>query len=101
MTSATRSGSSGSGSAGSSEDQGMNPYTGLPVGDPVPHASPEQVEDVCRAAANSAVRLAHIPPARRAEMLRAVAAALENARAGIVALGDAETGLGTARLDSE
>jgi NADP-dependent aldehyde dehydrogenase len=42
-----------------------------------------------------------LPLDRRAALLRAVAAALESDRDAVVALADAETGLGPARLDSE
>jgi NADP-dependent aldehyde dehydrogenase len=82
-------------------DQAISPYTGEPVGDPVPHTPPEAVDEVCRAAASAAPALAAQPLSRRADMLAAVAAALEKARDEIVALADAETGLGATRLGSE
>jgi NADP-dependent aldehyde dehydrogenase len=82
-------------------DQGWNPYTGEPVGEPVPHTTPSDVDAVATAAAAAAPELAELPLGRRAELLRAVAAALESDRDAIVALADAETGLGPARLAGE
>jgi NADP-dependent aldehyde dehydrogenase len=82
-------------------DQGRNPYTGEPVGEPVPHTTPSEVDAVARAAAVAAPGLAALPLDRRANLLRAVAAALESDRDAIVALAEAETGLGTARLAGE
>ena len=82
-------------------DQGMNPYTGEPVGPPVPHATPEEVDRVATAAAAAAPAFAALPLAKRAELLRAVSAALESAREELVALADSETGLGTVRLNGE
>jgi NADP-dependent aldehyde dehydrogenase len=82
-------------------DQGVNPRTGEPVGEPVPHTTSAELHRLCRAAASAAPALAALPLAHRADLLRAVASALEAAREEIVALADAETGLGPARLGSE
>src|SRR3954451_10023077 len=82
-------------------DQGMNPYTGEPVGPPVPHATPEEVDRIATAAAAAAPAFAALPLAKRADLLDAVAAALEGARDELVALADSETGLGTTRLGGE
>jgi NADP-dependent aldehyde dehydrogenase len=82
-------------------DQGMNPYTGQPVGPPVPHATPEEVDRLATAAAAAAPALAALPLTERADLLRAVAAALETAREELVAIADSETGLGTTRLTGE
>src|SRR4051812_14017 len=82
-------------------DQGMNPYTGEPVGPPVPHATPEEVDRIATAAAAAAPAFAALPLAKRADLLDAVAAALEGARHELVALADSETGLGTTRLGGE
>jgi len=82
-------------------DQGMNPYTGEPAGPPVPHTSAEDLDRICQAAARAAADLAALPLDRRAELLRAAAAGLEKNRDEIVALADAETGLGATRLGGE
>src|SRR4051812_27029043 len=82
-------------------DQGMNPYTGEPVGPPVPHATPDEVDRIAPAAAAAAPAFAALPPDKRADLLDAVAAALEAARDELVALADSETGLGATRLGGE
>lgn len=82
-------------------DQGMNPYTGDPVGSPVLHTSAAEVDRLCAAATSAAPELAGMPLTDRAGLLRSIAAALEAERDAIVALGDAETGLGATRLSSE
>jgi len=74
-------------------DQGRNPYTGEPVGPPVPHTTDAELD---------ALRFADpLPLAGRAELLESVAAALEDARAELVPLADSETGLGETRLGGE
>jgi NADP-dependent aldehyde dehydrogenase len=80
-------------------DQGFSPYSGEPVGDPVPHTSPTDLDRIATAAAGSARELAGLDG--RANRLRAVGAALESARDELVAIADAETALGPARLGSE
>jgi acyl-CoA reductase-like NAD-dependent aldehyde dehydrogenase len=85
----------------SNTDQGMNPYTGEPAGPPVPHATTSEVDGVATAAAAAAPALAALPLRERADLLHATAAALESARDEIVALADAETGLGATRLGGE
>jgi acyl-CoA reductase-like NAD-dependent aldehyde dehydrogenase len=82
-------------------DQGFNPYSGEPVGAPVPHSTPSEVDSAARAAAAAAPVLADLPIAARAGLLRTVAAALEAERDTLVPLADAETGLGTGRLSGE
>jgi NADP-dependent aldehyde dehydrogenase len=82
-------------------DQGFNPYTGEPVGAPVWHSTPSEVDGAALAAAEAAPALAALPIAARADLLRAVAAALEAERDALVPLADAESGLGTARLSGE
>ena len=80
----------------------MNPYTGEPVGAPIPHTPPDAPRRGWRgAAAAAAAGYAAMPLPERAALLRAVAAALEAARDELVALADAETGLGAARLGGE
>src|SRR5690348_16790163 len=82
-------------------DQGHDPRTGQPVGEPVEHTSPAEVDRLARAAAGPAGALAALPLPMRSGLLRAVAAALEAARPQLVPLADAETGLGAARLEGE
>ncbi|MGX7672154.1 aldehyde dehydrogenase (NADP(+)) [Plantactinospora sp. DSM 117369] len=82
-------------------DQPMNPYTGAPTGHPVPHTGTDGLDAVCRLAAAAAPAYAALPLTTRADLLRRIGAALEGGRDEIVALGDAETGLGTARLHTE
>jgi NADP-dependent aldehyde dehydrogenase len=74
-------------------DQGRNPYTGMPVGEAVPHTTEAELAKLCPAGP--------LPLAGRAELLEAVAAALEDARDELVPLADSETGLGETRLGSE
>jgi len=59
------------------------------------------VDRTVLAAAAAAAPLAALSPARRCELLRAVASALDAARDELVRLADAETALGEARLDGE
>lgn len=82
-------------------DQGRNPRTGAPVGGPVPHTSAQDLDRVARSAAAAAPAMAAMALTRRSDLLRAVAAALEDARDDLVALADAETALGPVRLSSE
>ena len=82
-------------------DQGMNPTTGEPVGAPIPHTTTAEVDRVCRDAAAAAPALAALPIPARAELLRAVARAMESDRGQIVAVADQETGLGATRLSGE
>lgn len=82
-------------------DQGYDPRTGAPVGEPVPHTSSAELDRICRAAAAAAPELAAMPPSQRARLLRAVADALGAHAEEVVALADAETALGTGRLTGE
>jgi NADP-dependent aldehyde dehydrogenase len=79
----------------------MNPRSGEAVGVPVPHTPTSDVDHLAIAARQAAHLLAAMPLPHRAELLRAIAAALEDARDELVALADAETGLGPARLGGE
>src|SRR5262245_22824115 len=82
-------------------DQPVDPATGEPAGDAVPHTSLAEVDRRCRAAAKAAPALAALSLAARAGLLRAAARALTDAAEDLVPLADAETGLGTARLSGE
>jgi NADP-dependent aldehyde dehydrogenase len=86
-------------------DQGYNPRTGEPVGGPVPHTAPDEVDQLAKAAAAAVPALAALPDRAaleaRADRLLAIAAALEDARSELVAVADAETALGPVRLNSE
>ncbi|MBX6354978.1 MAG: aldehyde dehydrogenase (NADP(+)) [Micromonosporaceae bacterium] len=84
-----------------SYDQGHNPRTGQPVGEPVPHTDGAGLDQICRAAAAAAPPLAAPAPPARAAVLRAGAAALRAEQDALVSLADEETALGTARLRSE
>lgn len=64
-------------------------------------STPAQVRAACAAAADAAPACAHLPPHRRAALLRALADALLAARDTLVPLADRETRLGTARLNGE
>ncbi len=82
-------------------DQGIDPRSRQPVGDPVPHTPPDRLDEACQAAAAAAGPLRATPADERADLLQAVATALEGERKQIVRLADAETGLGKARLTGE
>ena len=80
---------------------GTDPRTGreLPTG--IVESSPEAVRATTAAALAAAPALAELDRARRAEVLRALADALDGARTRIVEVADAETALGVGRLDGE
>ncbi|QSB17311.1 aldehyde dehydrogenase (NADP(+)) [Natronosporangium hydrolyticum] len=79
----------------------MDPRTGAPVGAPVPHTGPAALDATCRAAAGAAPVLAARPPHDRAAWLRAIATTLGDHADELIALADAETGLGPTRLTGE
>ncbi len=66
-----------------------------------PGVDDEAVTAACRAAATAAARLRGWSPARRAELLRALADAIDADTEGLVEIADAETALGTTRLAGE
>jgi acyl-CoA reductase-like NAD-dependent aldehyde dehydrogenase len=81
--------------------QSFHARTGEPFGAPLPAAMPEQV-DAAAAAANAAfANWSASAGTTRAALLRALAAALEADREGLVALADEETALGPVRLNGE
>jgi len=81
-------------------DTGHDPRTGTAYPE-VPHTSPEGVARVVAAAAGSAPLIASTAPAVRATWLGSIAASLEENADELVALADAETALGEARLGGE
>ena len=81
--------------------QGYDPRTGSPAGPPVAETADAEVDATAAAAAAAAGRWEMTAPAVRAEILTAVAAALDERSAELAALADAETALGTARLTGE
>src|SRR3984957_14604424 len=78
-----------------------DPRTATAVEEVAPPTPPAEVARLCAGAADAAAGLAAAGRAGRAAMLRAMAGALEEDRAGLVATADRETGLGPARLDGE
>ncbi len=80
-------------------DQGVNPRTGEPVGEPIPHTTPAELDQLAAAAAQAAPAMARREG--RSAQLRAIGAALEQARVELVEVADAETALGAARLGGE
>lgn len=85
---------------GAGLDIGRNPRTGAQHPG-VRHASADEVARVVAAAAASAQLVGSTPPAERAKWLQSIAASLEAHAHALVALADAETALGEARLSGE
>jgi NADP-dependent aldehyde dehydrogenase len=81
--------------------QGYDPRTGLPVGEPVLETPAEGVDALAELAATVAGEWAGTAPQVRADALAAVADALDSRAGELVALADAETALGQARLTGE
>ena len=81
-------------------DTGHDPRTGTAYPE-VPHTSPEEVGRVVATAADSAALLASTAPAVRATWLESIAVSMEEHADELVALADAETALGEARLEGE
>jgi NADP-dependent aldehyde dehydrogenase len=81
--------------------QGYNPRTGAPVGAPVPSTTDEGVDAAVAAAVAAFPAWAGATPASRADVLAAVADALDERTADLVAVADAETALGHDRLTGE
>lgn len=79
----------------------IDPRTAQPFGQPWPETTADELDRVCAAAATAAPSLRRTDPATRASYLVAIADALERQRAELVGLADAETALGTPRLDGE
>ena len=81
--------------------QGYNPRTGEPTGAPVPATTDDEVDAVVATAAAAFPAWAGSTPASRADVLEAVAAALDARTADLVAVADTETALGAGRLTGE
>ncbi|MEE1930781.1 aldehyde dehydrogenase (NADP(+)) [Streptomyces sp. TRM 70351] len=81
--------------------QGYDPRTGRPTGDPVPVSDAGDVGQAVDAAREASAAWAGQPGTRRAEVLDAVADALDARTAELVAVAEAETALGEARLTGE
>ncbi|WP_020556743.1 aldehyde dehydrogenase (NADP(+)) [Embleya scabrispora] len=81
--------------------QGRSPRTGAPVGDPMAGSTEADLDRVVAAARAAAPAWAARSGPERAEVLEAVADALDAARAELVAVADAETALGEPRLAGE
>lgn len=79
----------------------VDPRTGEEFGPVFHDASVDQVDAAVEAAAHAARALALVDAERRADLLDAIADALEARRPAIVAIADAETALGTVRLEGE
>lgn len=79
----------------------VNPTTGEAFGEPIPHTAPEEVARLAAAARAAAPGLTAMSPAERGNLMRAIATALSAQEDAIVALADAECGLGEARLRGE
>ncbi|WP_406290919.1 aldehyde dehydrogenase (NADP(+)) [Embleya sp. NBC_00896] len=81
--------------------QGRSPRTGDPVGDPLPASTPADLDRAVAAARAAAPAWGALTGPERADVLDAIADALDAARAELVAVADAETALGEARLTGE
>ena len=81
--------------------QSFKARTGEPLGVPLPAATPEQVDAAAVAAHAAFAGWSASAGSTRAALLRALAAALEADREGLVALADEETALGPVRLNGE
>ncbi|MEV0569486.1 aldehyde dehydrogenase (NADP(+)) [Dactylosporangium sp. NPDC050588] len=75
--------------------------TGKLLSSPLSDTGPAEIDHVCAAAAAAAPELEALGRDGRARLLDALGDALEANRARIVGLADAETGLGTDRLNTE
>ena len=79
----------------------INPRTGESSGLVASATDPADVATMCAAAAKATVALSSLVPAKRAELLRTMAARLEAERETLVAVADRESALGSARLNGE
>ncbi|MFC9535978.1 aldehyde dehydrogenase (NADP(+)) [Streptomyces sp. NPDC056975] len=79
----------------------IDPSTGAEVEEVATATTREELEEVCRSAAEEFAELAQRDRAFRGELLRDLADAMEDRRADIVSLGVRETGLTRPRLEGE
>jgi NADP-dependent aldehyde dehydrogenase len=79
----------------------LDARSGRAMADVRPETSPEELDRLCRKAAELAPVLAALSRRARAAMLASMAVALERRRPEVVALADRETALGEARLNGE
>lgn len=79
----------------------VNPTTGAAFGDPVTETASAEVARIAADARAAAPGLAAMRPTERGDLMRAIAAALTARADAIVALADAESGLGEPRLRGE
>ena len=81
--------------------QGYNPRTGQPTGEPVAETTDADVDAAVAAAAEALPAWASLDDEARAHALEALADALDERAAELVALADEETALGETRLTGE
>jgi len=81
--------------------QGFNPRTGKPTGEPVAETTEAEVNAAVEAAAEALPAWAALDGEARARALEAIADALDEHAADLVALADEETALGETRLTGE
>lgn len=81
--------------------QSIEARTGAAIGEHWAESSRAEVDASVQASAAAADAFAATPAAQRAELLRALASALEADRETLVALADRESGLGLPRLNGE
>lgn len=79
----------------------VNPETGELLGEVAPETTGAEVAALTRCAAAATSELARLGRAGRAALLRRLARALDDNRAELVRIADAETALGTSRLGGE
>ncbi|GAA2146513.1 aldehyde dehydrogenase (NADP(+)) [Glycomyces algeriensis] len=79
----------------------VNPTTGEAFGEPIAQTTPEEVARLAAAARAAAPGLAALRPAERGAIMHTIAAALTEHEDAVVALADAESGLGETRLRGE
>lgn len=81
--------------------QSFDARTGAPHGEALTASTPADIDAAARAAAAAFDTWGRSSGAQRADLLNALAAALEADREALVALADTETALGSARLNGE
>lgn len=79
----------------------LNPRTGEHFGQVAVATNSNEVAEICVAAAKATGQLAALIPAKRAMLLRTMAARLESERETLVSLADQESALGPVRLNGE